>query len=561
MFVGTDGGIFKRSQTGNRAMNTYYNVTQFYRADINNAGQIIGGTQDNGTILMKFDLPGSQEQYGRKILGGDGMDCLFSRLSDNVFIVESQYGGMQKTNDMGENMQFFWSSFMTSAHGWDGASWPAANAAWVAPMALWESDDYTNIRIDTAKIMAMRDYDDSTWYRIESANVPGQYLWWFTGNRSYDVGDTLIFADPYQATLLFGMGDRMWFTRKGLQRAPLARFDWWDIFNKKRHENLGTAIPPAKFVAVTFSPDGDIAYGATEIDHQGNACIYRVANLHACTKANHASFSAFSSLDPTPRITQVQTLGKIPGRYITDLAIDPKNPEVLIVTMGQYGNDTHIYVARNAATTTSTVWADNFVSIQGNLPLAPVYTACINKNPQISGQLLIGTDFGIFVTDNYLATNVVWQEGNSGLGHYPVFDIRQSYVERRRTGTYKMGTFVIATHGRGLFIDTVHQFTVVGLEDQNFGDNTTISDATLSVKVYPNPATDIANVSISVNKRSVVEIFVYDMTGKLVISDKTAKLEAGTHNVQIPVSDLNVGTYLVQCVSGNTKKTVKLLKK
>jgi hypothetical protein len=49
--------------------------------------------------------------------------------------------------------------------------------------------------------------------------------------------------------------------------------------------------------------------------------------------------------------------------------------------------------------------------------------------------------------------------------------------------------------------------------------------------------------------------------GKLVYSDKTAKLEAGVHTVEIPVSDLNMGTYLVQCITGNTKKTVKLLKK
>ncbi len=563
MFVGTDGGIFIRSTSGNRAMNTYYNVTQFYRADINNAGQIIGGTQDNGTILLKFDLPGSQEQYGRKILDGDGMDCLFSKLSNNVLLMASQYGRMQRSNDLGEERNYFWSSYMTTAHGWNSETfeWPSKNAAWVAPMALWESDDYRYIRADTAKIMSLRAYEDSTWYRIESANIPGQYLWWYTGDRSYQMGDTLKYPDPYQATLLFGMGDRIWFTRKGLQRAALGRYDWWDIFDKKKVEGLGTMITPARFVSVIFSHDGDIAYGATEPDHQGNACIYRISNLHACTKPSDASFGAFSSIGATPRITQVQTLGKIAGRYITDMAIDPKNPEVLIVTMGQYGNDAHVFVAQNAATTTSDVWADNFVSIQGDLPLTPVYTVCVNNNPAITGQLLIGTDFGVFITDNYLATNVTWQEGNGGLGHYPVFDIRQTYVQRRQTGRYRMGTFVVATHGRGVFVDTAHRFEIVGLDDQISVGNPAINDVTLSVSVYPNPATEIAYAKISVNERAVVDIFVYDLTGKLVYTDKTSKLEAGVHTIEIPVSDLNMGTYLVQCITGNTKKTVKLLKK
>ena len=379
LFIGTDGGIFKRSPNGNRALNTYYNVTQFYRADINSNGHIIGGTQDNGTLLMKYDLPGSQQQYASKVLSGDGMDCVFSKLSPNVYVVEAQYGRMQKTNDGRANLQYFWSSFMqNTAHGWSGTAfeWPETEVSWLAPMAIWETDDYRYIRHDTSHVVIIREYADSVESDIESANISTQYIKW-VADRDYEPEDTISYADPYQATMLFGMGDRIWFTRKPFNFInPIMRFDWWDIFNKKIYEGLAPATPVTPFVAVEFSPDGDIAYGATEPDHEGNACIYRISNLHACIVPKQASFQAFNANEDLDlnRITQVQTIGKIPNRYVTDLAVDPNNPEVLIVTLGQYGNDDYIYVPPRAATTPSSSFEAYFVPFQWNLPNVPVYT-------------------------------------------------------------------------------------------------------------------------------------------------------------------------------------------
>ncbi|HON18220.1 MAG TPA: T9SS type A sorting domain-containing protein [Salinivirgaceae bacterium] len=572
-YIGTDGGIFKRNSSGSRPINTYFNVTQFYRADINSKGEIIGGTQSNGVLMMLFNLAGSQNQYAQKIMNGDGTDCVFSRISPNVFAVSTSLANMQKSNDYAANLQYMWDERIRNFEGWntDNFVW-GTSAPWLMPIATWETDDFRYIRTDTSEVMALKKYEDSTWYWIESANISGQKVRFYTGNRTYDIGDTLIFPDKFQATMLIGLGDKIWFTRKAFNFLnPMAKRDWWEIVEK----DLGNT-QKARFIAVAFSSDGDVAYGATEpaIDDKF-AYIYRISNLHVTEKANHACVRPTLGVDTTQRRTQIKLIGKIYNRYVTDLETDPKNPEVLIVTLGQYGNESNIYVGYNARTTASSDFNTNFVSIQGNLPSVPVYTACVNKNPNVTGQLLVGTDFGVFVTDNYLApkTNinvntagnlneadylsVSWQEGNNGLGHFPVFDIRQFYIERREEVTYKAGTFIIATHGRGVFVDTAHVWTSIGGTTSNDPINHSNS---LDVTLYPNPVTTNGTLRVTVAERTNIKVQIFDLNGRLVKEQNSGTIEAGSHNISLELSDLSKGTYLIQCINGKERKTVKMLK-
>ena len=154
---------------------------------------------------------------------------------------------------------------------------------------------------------------------------------------------------------------------------------------------------------------------------------------------------------------------------------------------------------------------------------------------------------------------VEWVQGNQGLGHYPVFDIRQYRNPTRRTGTYRMGDIVIATHGRGVFVDTAHRYTVVGIEEPSL-PNSNLTNANLGISVYPNPAQEVAYVKVSVKERANVDIKIFDLTGKLVYSTNTGRIEAGNHIVTIPVTNLNVGAYIVHCTNGTSSQSSRLLK-
>lgn len=571
LIMATDGGIYRSvNQAAFRAINTYYNVTQIYRADINSRGQIVAAAQDNGILLMKYENAGSQQQAATTILQGSGTEAIFSRMSPDVFFFEICKGSMQRTNDFGVNFQTFWSDYMAqSTHSWstETLTWGANDAAWIAPVAVWECDDYRGLRRDTSRVLLFSPLDSGVNYRLESANMAGQYVY-VTADADYAVGDSISFADKYHSTIVFGLNNTIYFTRKAMNfKETVGRFDWWDIFYKRSWDGISTTVKDAKFVALEFSTgntpsfdiDGDIVYAATAPTSEDTVEIIRIKNLHACRVDKHASFRAKNNnLNPgVERITEIQHLGKVKGRYVTDIAVDPKNPEALIVTMGQYGNENYIYYAANAATTTSMDFATNFVSIQGDLPHAPVYTACVNADPAVGNQLLVGTEYGVFVTDNYKAGAVEWKEANTGIGHFPVMDIKQYRYNVRRTADVTMGTFVVATHGRGVFTIDDKQFNVVSVGQEPEG---IAAVSSFDVNVYPNPVVDQATVKITVDDRASVTVNVYNMNGARVYTTNTGRLEAGTHTIDIPMGDMTPGSYLVQCVNGASIQTTKILK-
>ena len=85
-------------------------------------------------------------------------------------------------------------------------------------------------------------------------------------------------------------------------------------------------------------------------------------------------------------------------------------------------------------------------------------------------------------------------------------------------------------------------------------DNVTINNG---IQVYPNPSTGLVNVSFvnGVNSMAVIELS--DVTGRLVSTWSIDKPTAG-QNVQLNVSDVNAGTYLLTIKAG-TEKTVQKL--
>ncbi len=102
MYVGCDGGVY-RSRTGAfisfADYNLGFNVTQFYGIAANSHGDIIGGTQDNGTqYISKI---GTEKKRGQAIYGGDGFRCEISSVNKSCFIVESYYGNIGRSLNKG----------------------------------------------------------------------------------------------------------------------------------------------------------------------------------------------------------------------------------------------------------------------------------------------------------------------------------------------------------------------------------------------------------------------------------------------------------------------------
>jgi photosystem II stability/assembly factor-like uncharacterized protein len=153
VFFGNDGGVFKTEDVyvvGNDAVlprvngwmelvNTY-GVTQFYAGAGNAAsGVIVGGAQDNGTLLF---TPANGSEGWTEMFGGDGGWCAADASDPDFLYGEYVFLNVHRSTDGGATSEFISGQF------WNGSEWtwkpvpfriPDArnqNALFIAPFVL-----------------------------------------------------------------------------------------------------------------------------------------------------------------------------------------------------------------------------------------------------------------------------------------------------------------------------------------------------------------------------------------------------------------------------------------
>lgn len=76
--------------------------------------------------------------------------------------------------------------------------------------------------------------------------------------------------------------------------------------------------------------------------------------------------------------------------------------------------------------------------------------------------------------------------------------------------------------------------------------------------VYPNPARDIANVTLNLKESANVEVAILDMTGKQVSFINFGSVNVGTQILELNTSDLSDGLYFVNLKIGDEMKSTKI---
>lgn len=79
------------------------------------------------------------------------------------------------------------------------------------------------------------------------------------------------------------------------------------------------------------------------------------------------------------------------------------------------------------------------------------------------------------------------------------------------------------------------------------------------VKTSPNPFTETANISLTLNQATDVEISVYDITGKQVAVIQKGQLGAGAHLITWTPAGLSDGIYFLQVKAGDSVQTKKIV--
>jgi hypothetical protein len=85
-----------------------------------------------------------------------------------------------------------------------------------------------------------------------------------------------------------------------------------------------------------------------------------------------------------------------------------------------------------------------------------------------------------------------------------------------------------------------------------------IADAKFALTVFPNPTTDNANVTFSLETANNVKMEVYNAMGALVSTKNAGKLAVGNHTMAFDGTNLNAGFYFVNLTIGNNLITKKV---
>ncbi|MCR9154732.1 MAG: T9SS type A sorting domain-containing protein [Bacteroidetes bacterium] len=643
IFVTNDGGIFKSTNNGFTwtEENKGYGTLQYYDVAVSLDRKILGGSQDNGTILIdpSSALPKSGTrtigitQPSGQVVDGDGADAEFSHLDPEVSFKTTQYGRIGRSINDGDEYSYFYGNTMAGRY----SNFNASFANFVTPFTLWEkledrnsidsiafTADTINLSIgfgngNTRYTGQFTKPQSSTKFMAESFNViaggqtvvsdasgtlsgdgsgtfdaaTGQFTVEFNNGTALEIraqvasaydpgaiitiesltgeipitetipnglnpGETFMVQDPVQSMFAVGLtsydnpsqpgntGGGIWMARDVLSNRTQIP-EWWHV------GEVGTEEVPT---CLAFSHDGDALFVGT-----ASGRVYRFSNLTNARTEETADIDInFLVNPPAPSNHLVESkviFSSGGGRDITNVIPDTEDPDRLIITLGNYGNVSNIFYTDQARAATLTT--SNFINKDGDLPNMPVYDAVFNYNDANGGEVIIGTDFGVFTTDDITANNVSWTQEINGMANVPVFDLLQTRTVRYDlvNNTDFEGAIYAATHGRGVF-KTSTTADYVGIEDRPFAEME-IEDKGL--ELYPNPANERVSIKLNLEDRSDIVINIRDLSGKMVKATSLKGLEAGTEEITLPTGALKTGNYIVSVINGKDVKTAKLVVK
>ena len=133
------------------------------------------------------------------------------------------------------------------------------------------------------------------------------------------------------------------------------------------------------------------------------------------------------------------------------------------------------------------------------------------RNPLNANEVIIGTELGVWYTNNFNTTSPTWNQSYNGMSNVKVVDL----------DVRNDNTVFAATYGRGIFSG---QFTATSLST----DDNVLNKG---IKVYPNPSNGIVNIAID-NYVGDITVEVYDINGRKVFSNAGDYMKVNTVNLQ-----------------------------
>ena len=552
-YFGSDGGVYKATaNSGNFTFSysnrNYVTTRMFNVAYCGKTTRVLAAGLDHGVVRIDGDenvntiRHGEWVNYGGLIYGlfTDGYHagpCAISNINPNTIFVTYQKGNLQRSETAGED----WVSvnFTTSStlNGGSGIS----TSSFRMPVLLHENfDDDLNPATVWYKNETGETLHSGTTVQLMSNN---DYPFDYTLTQNLANLDSIEVHDPISARFYIAYTDVLYMTRQALDFA--VETEWYLLSNKANNGVTGEPL------CMAVSADGDNMFVGTK---EGR--LFRVSNLNTVVDAASGDISDTLNF----QVTTTEIILPTDGQCVTSVAVDPRDANKIIVTLGNYGNDTYVLYSSNALADEPTV-----VSKQANLPKMPVYSSVIEM---ATGEVVLGTEHGIYTATSM--SNPNWVADSKCLGDVPVMDLKQQLLSWEDQyvvvisetdtavveypGVHNKGIIYAATYGCGVFrCENFKQESGAGVPDMPVVVNET------KVSLYPNPVQGQAMVNFTVSGKANVSYQVYDLTGRMVKNQTLGSYDEGEHEVSVDMSDLSAGSYIMRLVEGSNSSCAKFV--
>lgn len=345
----------------------------------------------------------------------------------------------------------------------------------------------------------------------------------------YNIPERIRVQDPYTSMFVLGLngGLGVWMTREALNFNTTP--SWIRI-----------AEAPAGFSgtkAIEFVEQGDEA-GDVMFYTGWNGQVTRVTGLR----------NVYSQADVAD--LQVDNILSSAGAAVTGLSVDPNDPNHVVVTVGGYGSSSAGKVRETFNALSDNVTWSNIWSSAG-FNTMPCYDVVIDANDATGETIVVGTEFGIFVTENggdsWAISNIGMENGPDGVTA-PVFDLKQQFRSSHPWSNITNGGAIYAgTHGRGIFVN--------GIASDVEEEELAVEEA--SWNVFPNPVVGGELNLPTLGWQGPAQVEIFDLTGRRWVNDVTNV--SGVDRVTTDVRELPSGYYVVRMSQGDAVKAAKFV--
>src|SRR5690606_21230009 len=120
------------------------------------------------------------------------------------------------------------------------------------------------------------------------------------------------------------------------------------------------------------------------------------------------------------------------------------------------------------------------------------------------------------------------------------------------TGVAGAGTYTIKVSHKGTLTNGSQKFSLIvyGFKEKDVSTKKSTFD---NLMVYPNPVSDVLNISADLISIANANVKIYDITGKQIYEN--ADLFYNTNTATIDISSLNSGVYMLKIETDNTDQT------